>query len=54
MRASGPSRECAEKHLQHPTAAAEVTRDSNQKAESAEKEDGKQFRVHEINEEDLG
>jgi ATP-dependent DNA ligase len=34
--------------LQHGTAAAEVTRDRNQKAESAEKEGGKKFCVHEI------
>jgi hypothetical protein len=31
--------------------AAEVARDRIQKAESAEKEGGKQFRVHEINDE---
>jgi ATP-dependent DNA ligase len=48
MRASGPSREFAEKLLQHATAAAEVTRDRNQKAESAEKEGRKKFWVHEI------
>ena len=48
MRVSGPSREFAEKRLQHGTAAAEVTRDRNQKAESAEKEDRKKFWVHEI------
>jgi hypothetical protein len=47
-RVSGPSREFAEKHLQHATAAAEVTRDRNQKAESAEKEGRKKFRIHEI------
>ena len=33
----------AEKHLQHATAAAEITRDRNQKAESAEKEGRKKF-----------
>ena len=48
MRVSGPSREFAEKRLQHGTAAAEVTRDRNQKAESAEKEGRKKFCVHEI------
>ena len=53
MRVSGASRECAEKHLQHATAAAEVTRDRNQKAESAEKEGGKQFWAQEINGEDF-
>jgi hypothetical protein len=36
------------KRLQHATAAAEVTRDRNQKAESAEKEGRKKFEVHEI------
>jgi hypothetical protein len=34
--------------LKHATAAAEVTRDRNQKAESAEKEGRKKFWVHEI------
>jgi hypothetical protein len=38
-----PSREFAEKRLQHATAAAEVTRDRNQKAESAEKEGREKF-----------
>jgi hypothetical protein len=33
--------------------AAEVTRDRNQKAESAEKEGGKRFWAHEINNEDF-
>jgi hypothetical protein len=33
---SEPSREFAEMRLQHATAAAEVTRDRNEKAESAE------------------
>jgi hypothetical protein len=42
-RVSGPSREFAEKRLQHATAAAEVTRDRNQKVESAEKEGRKKF-----------
>src|ERR1700732_2885772 len=37
-----------EKRLQHATAAAEITRDRNQKAESAEKEDRKKFWVHAI------
>jgi hypothetical protein len=46
-------REFAEKRLQHATAAAEVTRDRNQKAESAEKEGGKQSGVHEINDDDF-
>ena len=36
------------KRLQHGTAAAEVTRDRNQKAESAEKEGRGKFGVHEI------
>jgi hypothetical protein len=53
MRVSGPSREFPEKRLQLAPAAAEVTRDRNQKAESAEKEGGKQFRVHEINDDDF-
>jgi ATP-dependent DNA ligase len=43
-----PSREFAEKRLQHATAAAEVARDRNQKAESVEKEGRKKFWVHEI------
>src|SRR3982074_3804263 len=47
-RVSGPSREFAEKRLQHATAAAEVTRDRNQTAACAEKEGRKKFRVHEI------
>jgi hypothetical protein len=47
-RVSGPSREFAEKRLQHATAAAEVTRDRNQEAESAEKEGRKKFWVREI------
>jgi hypothetical protein len=47
-RISGPSREFAEKQLQHATAAAEVTQDRNQKAESAEKDSLKKFWVHEI------
>ena len=42
------SRAPHEKHLQHATAAAEVTRDRNQKAQSAEKEGGRNFWVHEI------
>ena len=53
MRVSGPSREFAEKRRQHATAAAEVTRDRNQKAESAEKEGSEQFWVHEINDDDF-
>jgi hypothetical protein len=48
-RVSGPSRDFAEKCLQHATTAAEVTRDRNQKAESAEKEGG----GHEINIDDF-
>ena len=49
MRLSGPSQEFAEKRLQqHVTSAAEVTRDRNQKAESAEKEGRTNFWVHEI------
>jgi len=44
-RVSGPSREFAESR---PTAAAEITRNRNQKAESAEKEGRKRFRAHEI------
>jgi ATP-dependent DNA ligase len=36
------------KRLQHGTAAVEVTRDRDQKAESAEKESRKKFWVHEI------
>jgi hypothetical protein len=47
-RVSGPSREFAEKRLQHATAAAEVTRDRNQKAESAEKEGRNKFWVREV------
>jgi hypothetical protein len=47
-RVSGQSREFSEKRLQHGTAAAEVTRDRNQKAESAEKEGRKKFWVDEI------
>ena len=52
-RVSGPSRDFAEKYLQHATTAAEVTRDRNQKAESTEKEGGRQFWVHEINIDDF-
>jgi hypothetical protein len=47
-RVSASPRGFAEKHLQHATAAAEVTRDRNQKAESAEKEGRNKFWVHEI------
>ena len=39
--------------LNTQSAAAAVTRDRNQKAESAEKEGGNRFRVHEINEENF-
>jgi hypothetical protein len=51
-RISIPSRELAENHIQHAAAAAEVTRNRNQKAQSAE-EGGEQFRVHEINDDDF-
>ena len=47
-RVSGSSRDFAGKRLQHTTAAAEVAQDRNQKAESAEKDGGKEFWVHEI------
>jgi hypothetical protein len=47
-RVSGASQEFAEKRLQHAAAAAEVTQDRNQKAESAENEGRKAFWVHEI------
>ena len=39
--------------FQHATAAAEVTRDRNQKAKSAENEGGKKFWVHEIKHDDF-
>jgi hypothetical protein len=51
-RISVPSRELAENHIQHAIAAAEVTRNRNQKAQSAE-EGGGQSRVHEINDDDF-
>jgi hypothetical protein len=47
-RVSAPSRGFAEKRLQHATAATEVTRDRNQKAEGAEKDGRRNFWVHEI------
>ena len=47
------SREFAENHLQHATAAAEITRDRNQKAQSAE-EGGKQSRMSEVDDDASG
>src|SRR6478736_7566028 len=51
-RVSGPSRDFAKDNPQHQSAAAAVTRDRDQEAESAE-ESGNQFGVHEINEDEL-
>src|SRR6476659_3199690 len=51
-RISGPSRDFAKDHPQHQSAAAAVTPDRNQEAESAE-ESGNRFGVHEINEDEL-
>lgn len=52
-RVSGPSQEFAEQCLQRGAAAAEITRDRNQKAESAEKAERAKSRLHEIKQDDV-
>ena len=48
MRVSGSSQEFAEQRVQRGITAAEIIGDRDQKAESAEKEGCKKFRLHEI------